>query len=292
MFLQEFVDKVREDSQGRIDIVPYWGDVLGDWVWVMEQVSRGEIEMASNPVPTEIDPRLNCIHMQYVWLGYEGAKKALGPGGSLLGVYRDLAEQNNWYLLGTFPCGAYGISTKDKIVRTPEDAAGVKIRVMPVKACIYGFAAMGFSATPVPYSELYTALQTGLVDARAQSTPPEPMAFKDVITYHIRTYDNFEHNWAVMNLDLWNSLSKEDQQILQNAADERLGWWWDNYLTEIEKPWLEQFDSQSGKEVVYLTDEEVATFAKRVREEAWPKMEELIGSALYQKIVSVADPLP
>ena len=292
IWIQEFIDKVYADSGGRIQFTPYWGDVLGDWVWTMLQVSRGELEMASNAVPTEVDPRLNSIHMQYVFLGYEGAKAAFGPGGTMLGIYKDLFAQNNWYLLGTFPTGAYGVSTKDKIVRSPEDAKGVKLRVMPVKACEYGLNAMGFSATPIPFSELYVALQTGIVDARAQATPIEPMMFKDVIKYHIMTYDNFEYHWPVMNLDLWNSLSAEDQKILQDAADERLGYWWDHYIDEIEEPYLAEFDALPDKEIVYLTNEELAAFAKRVREEAWPKMEELIGTTLYERMVALAEPLP
>jgi TRAP-type C4-dicarboxylate transport system substrate-binding protein len=290
--LQKIVDKIYEYSDGRITVVPYWGDVLGDWVWVLEQVSRGEIEMAMDPVPTEVDPRLNCVHMQYLYIGYEGAKNALGPGGKLLGLYKELAADNNWYLLGTEPTGSYGICTKDKIIRNPEDAKGVKIRVMPVKACEYGFNAMGFIATPIPYAELYTALQTGIVDARAESTPSEPIYFKDVIKYNIMTYDNFEVHWVVINLDLWNSLSKEDQQIIQRAVDEAVGYSWENYLENMEKPYLEEFAALPGKENIYLTNAELAVFAKRVREQAWPKMEELLGKTLYEKMLEVAEPLP
>ncbi len=292
MYLNELVDKISKDSNGRIELTPYWADELGDWTWVMQQVSRGEIEMASNPAPTEVDPRLNVTHMQYLFLGYEGAKKALGPDGTLIPVYKDLFEDSNWYLLGTFPTGAYGVSLRYDLVRSPEDAKGIKIRVMPVKACEWGLNAMGFSATPIPFSELHTALQTGIVDARAQATPIEPMMFEDVLKYHVVTYDNFELHFTVLNLDLWNSLAPEDQRIFQNAVDDRAGWWWDHYLDEIEKPYLDEFDALPGKEVIYLTNAELAAFAERVREEAWPKMKELIGTTLYDKMVAVAEPLP
>jgi len=140
-YIQELKKEIEESSNGRILIDLYYAEELGDWVWVMEQVSRGEVQMASNPVPTEVDPRLNITHVQYVFLGYEGAKKALGPGGTLMGLYKDLFADSNWYLLGTFPTGAYGVSTKEKIVRSPDDAKGIKLRVMPVKACEYGLNA-------------------------------------------------------------------------------------------------------------------------------------------------------
>ena len=212
IYVLEWIDLIKNKSDGRINITPYWADALGDWVWVMEQVMRGEIESASNPLPTDVDPKLNASHMVYLFIGYDGAKKLLGPGGKLFGVYKDLLAADNMYLLGSFPTGAYGITSKEKVVRNPDQAKGVKCRTMPVKACELGVGAMGFSAVPIPFSELYTALQTGIVDARAEATPIEPMMFKDVTSVHIMTYDNFELHWTVWNLDLWNSLSKQAPQ--------------------------------------------------------------------------------
>jgi len=137
--------------------------------------------------------------------------------------------------------------------------------------------------TPVPWAEVYTARQTGVVDGQIGGTPElEVENFKDITKMWIQYNDHFEPTWLFINRDRYDSLSEEDQKVLldvaqdmsnarfkeMKAADER-------YLQELR---------DAGAEVVVLSDEELANFAKVARSEVWPEIEDEVGEEVMTKL--------
>jgi len=81
-----------------------------------------------------------------------------------------------------------------------------------------------------------------------------------------------------MNLKLWNTLTKEDQKVLLDAAEKQVQGRWDYFLKEDEeyRNKMEEF----GLKVIIPTKEELKTFADAVRKDVWPELEQYMGKSL------------
>src|SRR5690606_9796542 len=106
-------------------------------------------------------------------------------------------------------------------VRTPADLRGRKVRVMSDAVAMDAIQAMGGAATPIPWGELYTSLQQGVVDA-AENNPPTLLSSRHyevsrhfTLTHHMRIPDVL-----VVSARVWDTLSPEEQVWIQQAADE------------------------------------------------------------------------
>lgn len=135
----------------------------------------------------------------------------------------------------------------------------------------------------MPYAELYTALQTGVVDGWIGGTLVDSMLWLDILDYFVQTRDRIDLENLFMNLELWNSLPKEDQDIIQSSAIEAQNWAWD-WIEEEEKTWVAQAEA-AGMEVAELAPEVMAEIVRRDHEIEWPfAEEELIGKEMMDAI--------
>lgn len=152
---------------GEIEVIYYDQGIVGTERQLLENAYFGVMEVVQiNPsVVTTIDPAFNILDLPYIFVSDEHHERVLnGPVGQLflerlrrvgllgLGFY-GLGFRNMFYHEGTGGC-----------VRTPDDLRGLKMRVVESPIMISSINAMGASATPVPFSELFQALTTGVVD--------------------------------------------------------------------------------------------------------------------------------
>ncbi|WP_396600581.1 TRAP transporter substrate-binding protein [Algibacter sp. R77976] len=134
-----------------------------------------------------------------------------------------LEKGSKFWLRGLcyYDAGSRSFYTSNKAIRTPEDLKGLKIRVMNNQMAINMVNAMGGSATPLAYGELYTAIQQGVVDG-AENNPP---SFVSSNHYEISKYYTLDQHSSVPDVLLigtkfWNNLSEEEKIWVQEAADE------------------------------------------------------------------------
>jgi tripartite ATP-independent transporter DctP family solute receptor len=120
-----------------------------------------------------------------------------------------------------YDAGSRSFYTINKPILSPEDLKGMKIRVMKSKTAMDMVKALGGSPTPISWGELYTALQSGVVDG-AENNPPS------LYTSHhfevCKHYSIDEHTSVpdvlIISSHVWNKLSEQEQQWLQQAADD------------------------------------------------------------------------
>jgi tripartite ATP-independent transporter DctP family solute receptor len=119
-----------------------------------------------------------------------------------------------------YDAGARSFYAK-KEIHSPADLKGLKIRVQNSVMSMKMVEAMGGSSTPIPYGELYTALDQGVVDA-AENNPPSFCTSRhyEICKYYILDEHTRLPDILVISTRVWNNLSPEFQQILQEAADE------------------------------------------------------------------------
>jgi TRAP-type C4-dicarboxylate transport system substrate-binding protein len=128
-------------------------------------------------------------------------------------------EAAGFKFLGFWDQGFKNISNNKREVRTPADLKGVKIRTQENPLLVDIYKALGADATPMPFPEVYTSIQQGVVDGYEGSIVP----FSDIKLYEIQDYltearINYAAAVHIMNKDKFESLDPELQQIIVDAA--------------------------------------------------------------------------
>jgi TRAP-type C4-dicarboxylate transport system substrate-binding protein len=134
-------------------------------------------------------------------------------------MFPELYAQQGLELLVMFPEGEVGLTTLEPVL-SPEDLNEVKFRVMTNPLLVEAYQAWGATPTPLPWGEVYGALQTGIIQGQENPTffleSTKMYEVTDVITY--LGHNNF--TTAVMaNKDFFDGLSPEDQELVRNATD-------------------------------------------------------------------------
>jgi TRAP-type C4-dicarboxylate transport system substrate-binding protein len=283
---KQFAKLVEEKSGGRIKLNYFPSGALGDWMEQIEANRMGTLEIGLNAGSTSYDPRTNLMFMPYLFATWDEARAAIGSKGWLTPIFDELYSQIGLKVLGIYLNAWDGMAyTKrvDKVVMTPDQYKGIKMRVPPIRIFEVYIPTLGFISTPIAYSETFTALQTGIVDARSACPAVEAYVMRDALSYWVATRDCFEYWFLTVNKDLWNSLAKEDQDILTAAADKVMS----DQAQAAEKDEID-FKKKleaAGVKVYEVDQKQWEEAAKVVRENAWPKIqEELLGSILMEKV--------
>lgn len=285
-FAEEYAKRVGEASSGRITLKVYPASSLGDWVEVHEQVMQGAIDMALQSLSAKFDTGLALAWFPYTVQSYEEAAEAYAKGGYIYEIVDELLAKQDMKLLGVYGSGmgGAGFTNPPENPRDPNAKQDSKIRVWPGgtthQALMQRF---GFQVAPIPWAEVYTARQTGVVDGQIGGTPElEVENFKDITKMWIQYNDHFEPTWLFINNDRYSSLSEEDQKVLLDVAQEMSNARFKE-MKEADEKFLQEL-RDAGAEVVILTDEELANFAKVARSEVWPEIEGEVGVEVMTKL--------
>ena len=291
---KQFAEIVGEKSGGNIKLSYFPSGALGDWMEQIEANRMGTLEIGLNAGSTSYDPRTNLMFMPYLFSTWDEARAAIGSKGWLTPIFDDLYSQIGLKVLGIYLNAWDGMAyTKrvDKVAKVPEDYSGIKMRVPPIRIFEVYIPTLGFISTPIAYSETFTALQTGIVDARSACPAVEAYVMRDALSYWVATRDCFEYWFLTINKKLWDSLSDEDKAILSSAADKVMS---DQALAaEKDENDFKQKLIDAGVKVYEVSDQEWQKGAKLVRAKAWPVIqEELLGSLLMEKVKAHATQIP
>jgi tripartite ATP-independent transporter DctP family solute receptor len=215
---KKFAELVDERTNGRIKIEVFPSAQLGDEKSVLEQVQLGAIEFTrinSSPL-AEFNDQFTALGLPYVFESEEHLWNFLnGEMGTKL---LDGLEQSKMKGLAYYDSGSRSFySTKP--LKGVKDLKGQKIRVQQSKINIDFMAALGASATPMPYGEVFSALQTGIIDGAENNIPSLDSS------NHYQEAKNFilDHHQRIPEVLLiskaaWDKLSEKDQKIVKQAA--------------------------------------------------------------------------
>lgn len=217
--LLNFKKKVEERSKGSLKIEIYPNGALGGDVQLSEAVATGSLDMAlpSTSVLTTYNDEFGVLDMPYLFKSSEAAFKALdGDVGKEL---NGKIASKGIDILGYSYNGPRSTTSKVKPIVTPEDLKGLKMRVMESPIFIDFYKTLGANPTPMSFTELYTGLQQGTVEA--QENPPSlTFANKFYEVQKYSTIDEHVHNFLafLINDAKFKSLSADNQKILQEEA--------------------------------------------------------------------------
>ena len=225
-----------EKSAGLVNIQVFPNGQLGAETDTIEQLQRGALAMVkSSTAPLEgFIPEMAVFSVPYLFRDENHYWKVLdGPiGKSILLKGGEFGIRGLCY----YDSGARSFYTIEKPVLTPADLAGMKIRVMKSKTSMDMVDVLGGSPAPIPFGELYTALQQGMVDG-AENNPP---SMYDTRHWEVaKHYSMDEHaripDIVLFSQKIWGSLSPQVQQWVQESADESVIYQkkiWQDYVNE------------------------------------------------------------
>jgi tripartite ATP-independent transporter DctP family solute receptor len=214
-------ERLAEYSGGRMRLDIYPSGQLGAERELIELLQIGSLAMTKvSTAPLEaFVPEMKIFGIPYVFRDDEHRWKVLsGPiGKRLLLAGEPFLVRGMCY----YDAGSRSFYTKKKPVATPADLNGLKIRVMKSITAMSMVKALGGSPTPIPWGELYTSLQQGVVDG-AENNPP---SFYLSHHYEVCKYFSIDEHASIpdillMSTVVWNSLSEQEQKWLQRAVDE------------------------------------------------------------------------
>lgn len=179
--------------------------------------------------------------------------------------------------------GARNIFTRNEI-KGFSDIKGLKIRVPETQLMMDTMNALGCEPTPISYSELYTSLQSGVVDGAENGYPGYySNKFYEVAPYYLLSRHTFSPGIILMAQAKWDALSEADQQILREAGKKASEW--NKAQIESEEVELKKKLEDLGVTILEMSDSDVAA-AQEACKSVWAGYTEGIED-LLQKVVEV-----
>ncbi|RYH11623.1 TRAP transporter substrate-binding protein DctP [Tropicimonas sp. IMCC6043] len=285
--LRAFSEAVAEATGGDVTINIFPASALGDYTTVQERVSVGAIDMATQPAATAADRRMQISSFPYLANSWEEARAAYGPDGPVRTVMADLYAEQDITMLAAYPVYFGGISLNTDPVNPgdPSQSNGIKVRVPGIKSFQLTGEALGYIPSPIPFSEAFTAIQTGVVDGVIGSGAEGYYAsFRDVTKAYIPANTHFEVWYMIISNGSLAELDAEDQEALKAAAAEFEAQRWTVAEADQGK-WEQRLVDELGTNLVELTPDQLAAMAAKVREEVWPIVLEDVGAEWGQGIL-------
>ena len=214
-----FRDYVSEMSDGAIEIEIVGNGQLGGERDLVEGMQLGTIEMAStaNMVLSNFDARFSVLDLPYLITNYETAYKVL-DSDEIQGLLDSFAQESGVRVL-TYGQGGFRQVIGNVAINSLADMKGVKVRVPESDIYIDTFAALGANPTPLAYTDTFTALQQGTVDA-FEITPAVVLSagFYEVCSDISMTNHLYSPNPLMISESLFESLTEEQQNVITEAA--------------------------------------------------------------------------
>lgn len=218
---QKFADLVKEKTNGRITVEVYDSGQLGDEKSVIEQIQFGGIDMARvslSPL-SEFAKQLNVLQLPYLYRDGDHMWKVLeGPiGTKLLGSL----DSSGVVGLSWYDAGARNFYNSVREIKSLEDMKGLKIRVQESAMMMDMVKALGANPTPMAYGEVYSALQTNVIDGAENNWPSyESTSHYEVAKYFVIDEHNRVPEPQIISKKTMDKLSADDQKIIRECAME------------------------------------------------------------------------
>jgi len=292
VWAREFAAYMKEATDGKFNIEVFPYGTLGENDDIQELAQLGVVEFVFSDYGwvSGFVPQANVLALHYIW-PYENLAEVLDwvvRNGESFKKIEENFLKNDLVPLGIFFEGWQWLTSK-KPISGPADLKGLKTRVMGSEMLTRDYRAYGMVPTPMAYGEIYSALQTGLIDAQSQPMFANfSMAFYEVADHFVQLWAEPFLGIPQVNRAFWESLPAEYQSLIKN-------WWLDKIISSVN--WVDANNEELMKKIKQnrpvvtfyeFTDAQIAELRKLAVETVYPKFPEVgkEGSAdLLQKLL-------
>lgn len=218
---KKFAELLEQKSGGKMKAKAFGGGSLGGDAQVISSLQGGVVEMTlvSPGLLTGLIKEFSVFDLPFMFTSYREVDAVMdGPVGTrLLGMLNDKGLIG----LGYWDHGFRNITNAKRPINKMEDISGLKVRVIQIPIFIDTFSALGANPVPLPFPELYTALETGTVDGQENPFASiETSKFYEVQKYAATTGHVYNPLVAIFSKKIWDKLTEDERRIVQEAATE------------------------------------------------------------------------
>ncbi len=254
-----FAKLVFERTEGRVEIQVSAGGVLGEEQSTIEQMQFGGIDFARVSLSSLSDfiPKMNVLQMPYLYTDADHMWQVLE--GEIGDEFLDSLDGTGLVALSWYDAGARNFYSAKKPIETLEDMEGLRVRVQESELMKAVVEALGASAVPTAYDEVYSALETGRIDAAENNWP----SYDSMRHFEVAPYYTVDEHTRVPEMQLvsaatWEKLPREYHQIIRECARESAVYerkLWEERIHESEER-----VRKAGCQVVELSAKEKGRF--------------------------------
>jgi tripartite ATP-independent transporter DctP family solute receptor len=221
--VQKMGEMVKERSGGRICVEVFHSAQLGEEKDTIEQTKFGVIDLnrvSMGPFNNIIE-ETKVVSLPFIFRSVDHMHKVMDGdvGAEIAAAF----EPHGFVALAFYDGGSRSFYNSKKPITSVEDLAGMKVRVMQSDVFVDMMTALGANATPMPYGEVYSGIQTGVIDGAENNWPSfESSGHYEVAGYYTLNEHLIVPEVLVMSKVSWDKLSPEDQGLLRAAARESM----------------------------------------------------------------------
>lgn len=218
-WLGKFQEVIEERLPGRFDIKVFPAAQLGTETEYLEAMQLGTLDGAIMGRHGQIDPRLDVLNLPMIFRDDAHVDAVLHSQSDVQKQLDDILYEKGFKVLAWGELGFRHVTTNGKEIRSAADLEGVDIRVPNVQPWLTAFKAWGANPTPLPFEEVYSAMQQGVMSA--QENPPENIftsKFYEVQkTMSLTAHANIPSEF-MLSRTYWEKLPADAQEVILDAA--------------------------------------------------------------------------
>ena len=275
---EEFGKRLKEATDGRYDIEVFANETLGGQSEVIQQVSDGSVELMyiGAPVMEGFNPDFIVFNLPYVFDSIE-AQAAVFYDDEVMGdLKKSIEDSKHITVLSALHAGVRNVYN-NKEIKTPADLAGQKIRVQQSDSQVEMIGLMGAQASPMSQGEVYTALQSKVLDgAENNETVYNALKHDEVAKVYNYTRHLMLPDYLLMSTDALNKMPEADREALLKLVPE---------IIKMADEGFEEFVAESRERseatgATFNEDVDTAAFKAAVK----PLVDKSINNPVRQKL--------
>lgn len=217
--LTAFGERLNEATDGRWDVRVYPNETLGAQQEVIQLVSDGSVDMAvaSGTQLENLNIEFAVLNLPTTFHSIEHQMQTITDETVVGDLFGSLEDEKHLTVLGGLTQGERNLYTVEGPIETPADLAGQKVRVQESDIAIDMINAMGASATPMSFGEVYTALQSGVLDGAENNEVSYVTQNHNEVAKHVAfTRHLVGLDYMLINTDVYQGMSEADRTIFDD----------------------------------------------------------------------------
>lgn len=220
----ELSEALAEETDGALSLEIFPDETLGDQASTIEQVQSGALPFAivAGSLLENFSSDFSVVNLPYLYESAEQQVEVLNDDEIMGDLYDSLLD-SDIQVLTAYYGGVRNVYTSAGPIETPEDLAGQKIRVIPSDTNVEMMSRMGGVGTPMAQGEVYTAIQSGVMDGgENNATIYSNLSHDEIAPYYSYTEHLMMPDYLIVNPDFWASLDDDVRAAFEELLDESL----------------------------------------------------------------------
>lgn len=243
MSAEEFASRANEKLGDKAEVQVFGSSQLGNDTELLQKLKLGQVTFAlPSTVMSSVAPEFGVFEMPYIIQNRDHIRRV---SDEMMDTFQSAAERNGYKILAFWENGFRHITNNERPINTPEDLDGIKLRTPKGEWRVKMFKAYGANPTPMAFSDVFTALKTGVIDG--QENPYAQIAsakFQEVQDYLSITGHVYTPGYILVGKDKFEGLPDDVQAALQEAALETQEYVYET-AAKLEEELLEEISQQT-----------------------------------------------